>query len=150
MTPVWVQRGQPAFEVVEDYIASGIWGKKRNMLGDTAIASIGSDGSLCGAAMFQNYTPEFGTVEISAAAASPRWLSRKVLWEMFSYAFDQIACQAVVLRCDPAASRVSRIFGAYGFKRHDIPRLRGRDKPEAIYILADDDWRGNGFHKEHK
>jgi len=118
------------------------------MPGDTIIASADSAGNALGAAIYQNYDPEHGVIELSAAAASPRWLSRKVLREMFSYPFDQLGCQAVAMRCDTDNSRLARIFTAYGFKRYDIPRLRGRDKGEAIYVLADDDWRANGFHKE--
>lgn len=149
MTPLWLQRGQSGFDCVERFISSRIWGASRHMLGDTAILSVGDDGGMSGAAMYQNYDTYNGTIEISAAAVSPGWLSRRVLYEMFEYPFEQLGCQAVVMRCDPEDKRIARIFGAYGFNRYDIPRLRGRDKAEAIYVLADDDWRSNGFHKEN-
>lgn len=147
MTPVWLHRSQPGFGDVEAYVSTSIWGEPREIPGDTALLSVAPSGDLVGAAIFQNYNADAGTIEISAAASSPRWLSRRVLREMFSYPFDQLGCQAVVLRCDPASRRLDRILTAYGFNRHDIPRLRGRDCPEAIYVLADDAWRSNGFHR---
>ena len=119
------------------------------MPGNTMLVSLDRAGEALGAAIFQNYNPDHGTIEISAAAVSPKWLSRSVLREMFEYPFGQLACQAVVLRCDPGDNRLGRIFTAYGFERYDIPRLRGRDRAEAVYILADDVWRANGFHKEN-
>lgn len=98
--------------------------------------------------VYCNYDKDAGVVEISGAADTPRWLTRPVLHEMFSYAFDELGCQAVVMRVDPGNSRLDRMLRAYGFTRHDLPRMRGREKAEAIYILGDDIWRANGFHKE--
>lgn len=143
-----MQRGSMDFEAVERFVSTKIFGHEKKMFGDTAIVSLGSDGRPRGAAVFQNYNAKHGTIEISAAAISPRWLSRGILREMFGYAFDQLKCQAVVLLCDPDDKVMGRIAPAYGFKRYDIPRLRGRDKAEAVFVLADDDWRGNKFQKE--
>ena len=148
MTPVWLQRGADGFDAVERFISAKIWGKPSAMPGNTIIVSRDSEGNALGAAIFQNHNPDYATIEISAAAASPRWLTRLVLREMFEYPFNQLGCQAVVMRCDPNDKRLSRIFGAFGFARYDIPRLRGRDIGEAIYVLADDAWRLNNFHKE--
>ena len=149
MTAVWLQRGADGFDAVERFISEKIWGKAATMPGNTVLVAIDRLGNSLGAAMFQNYNPDYGTVEISAAAVSPRWLSRSVLREMFEYPFLQLDCQAVVLRCGTNDKSLGRIFTAYGFKRYDIPRLRGRDKAEAVYILADDVWRANGFHKDN-
>lgn len=119
------------------------------MPGDTILVSFGLDGAAKGAAIFQNYDKFNGTIEISAASIATRWLSRGILHEMFAYPFNQLGCQAVILRCADTDKRMARILPAYGFNRYDIPRLRGRDKPEAIYVLGDDEWHANGFHKEH-
>lgn len=101
------------------------------------------------AVLFNNWDKDAGVIELVAASDSARWLTRPVLLDMFSFAFDQIKCQAALLRCDPENTRLARILTSYGFTRHDIPRLRGRDKAEALYILGDDEWRTNGFHKEN-
>lgn len=137
------------FDAVEHFISSSIWGAPRGMQGETIMASVDGAGTILGAVIFQNYDPENGVIEMSAAAASPRWLTRPVLFDMFTYAFDQLKCQAVAMRCEADNNRLARIFGAYGFQRYDVPRLRGRDRPESIYVLGDDVWRKNGYHKEH-
>lgn len=105
-------------------------------------------GQIIGACLFHNWQPDEGVIELTSASVSPRWLSRPILRAMFGYAFDSLGCQAAVMRVDPENTRMCRIASAFGFKRHDIPRLRGRDKAEALFILGDDEWRAGRFYKE--
>lgn len=148
MKAVWLHRGGEEFSAVEIFISCKIWGHPKKMPGDTAIVSVSGRGDALGAALFYNYSSSHGTIEISGAGISGRWLSRAVLYEMFAYPFNQLGCQAVYMQCDPGDAVLARIFAAYGFQRYDIPRLRGRDKAQAVYVLGDDVWRNNGFHKE--
>lgn len=104
--------------------------------------------AIIGACLFHNWDADAGVIELTSASLSPKWLSRPVLRAIFGYAFDELKCQAVVLRVDPDNVRMCRIASAFGFQRHDIPRLRGRDKAEALFILGDDEWRGGRFFKE--
>ena len=128
-------------------LSNGIWGEPREIAGDTILAVTKGE-NVVGIVAFHNYDAHAGVMEMSAAAETPRWLSRKVLAEMFGYVFEECGCQAAVLRCDPKDKRMERIATAYGFKRYEIPRLRGRDKSEAIYVLGDDEWRANGYHRK--
>jgi RimJ/RimL family protein N-acetyltransferase len=112
-------------------------------------AAVAGHGKIVAAVLFHNWDKGAGVIEISAASDNKRWLSRAVLLELFSYAFNRLGCQAVVARIDPENTSLARIFASYGFKRYDLPRLRGRNKGEAVLILGDDDWRANGFHKEY-
>jgi RimJ/RimL family protein N-acetyltransferase len=149
MIAVWSHPSQgPLYSAMVEFLAVRIWGKIKPMPEGTIMA-VAKGGVIVGGALFNNYDPDAGTIEISAASDDPRWLTRPILWEMFSFPFDQLGCQAVLLRVDPANTRLARILAAYGFVRYDIPRLRGRDKGEAIFILTDDAWRANKFHKEH-
>ena len=148
MTAIWMHRGTSEFDAVERFISAKIWGKPKVIPGDTIIAAADKAGNALGAAIYQNYYPDTGVIEMSAASVSPRWLTRPFLREMFGYPFNQLGCQAVVLRCDVDNTRLDRILKAYGFTRHDVPRLRGRNRDEAIYVLAEEVWRANGFHKE--
>jgi len=109
--------------------------------------AICNDGVVIAAVIFNNWDDETGVIEISAASDSKRWLTRRVLKEMFEYPFLRLGCQAVAARGDSENMSLHGIFPAYGFKRYDIPRLRGRDKIESVYVLSDDDWKANGFHK---
>lgn len=102
---------------------------------------------LIGAVLAHNYQPDCGVIEMTAAATSARWLTRPVLFQMFDYAFNQVGCQAVVLRVAPDNTRTLRIATAFGFKLYEIPRLRGRDQSEIVCVLADDEWRSGRFVK---
>lgn len=114
------------------------------MTGGTVMAVADGD-QIIGACLFHNWDKDNGVIELTSASVSPRWLSRAILRDMFGYAFDQLRCQAAVMRVDPENLRMCRIATAFGFKRYDIPRLRGRDKAEALFILGDDEWRAGKF-----
>lgn len=107
-------------------------------------------GELLGAAVFHNYEPESGVIEVSGASSSARWLPRQVLYELFSYVFDQLGCQMAVFRVSEKNTRLHRIMRAYGFDEFRIPRLAGRHEDQILFTLTDDAWRANGFHREHR
>lgn len=98
-----------------------------------------------GGVVFYNYDPEAGVMEISAAGT--HWLSRKVLFAMHEYVFDTAGCQLAMLRVSERNERMLRIAEAYGYRKHLIPRMGGRDEAQAIMTLTDDDWRASRFHK---
>lgn len=144
----WCRSDSDQGRAVVAFMAQRIWGESRDMPAGEVMAVLDGE-TLAGAVLFHNYEPRAGLLEMSGAAASKRWLTRPVLREMFGYPFGQLGCQAVIMRCDPTDKPLSRILTSYGFKRYEIPRLRGRLKAEAFFVLSDDDWRENGFHKEN-
>lgn len=148
MKTLWVHHTQAGYDDLVRFLTERIWGDDRKMSLGTVMAVLDED-TVKAVVLFHNYEPEAGVIEISGASDSRRWLSRPLLKEMFGYAFIQSKCQAVIARIDPENNQLARIFKAYGFTRHDIPRLRGRDKPESIFVLTDDTWAANGFHKEY-
>lgn len=102
---------------------------------------------LIGVTVFHHLNREDGVMEISGASTSAKWLPRKVLFEKFSYVFDQHGCQLCVMRVSEHNARMIAVAKKYGFTGHLIPRLRGRDEAEWIFTLADDEWRESRFHK---
>lgn len=115
---------------------------------ETGTVMLVADGEkIVAGVLFHNWQSKSGVVQISAASDSKRWITRPILKDLFSYAFNTIGAQAVIA-CMDAGRPLTRIFEAYGFTRHEIPRLRGRDKAEAVMVLGDDQWKANGFHKE--
>ena len=111
------------------------------------------DGSaLIAVVIYHNWDPEAGVIEISAAATSKRWLTRKVLHEIFAYPFERLEYQMVVARVSPnnqtkSGRGTTRIFRSFGFDEYRIPRLRGRDEDEIIFTLTDDQWRSKTMEK---
>lgn len=143
---LWAYPSDGMYEPLVRFITERIWGAPHEMTVGTVMAVAEGD-KIIGACLFHNWQPDEGVIELTSASVSARWLSRPVLRAMFSYAFDRLGCQAAVMRVDPENKRMCRIATAFGFKRYDIPRLRGREKSEAIFIIGDDDWRGGKFAK---
>lgn len=107
------------------------------------------DDAMVAVVLFNNYHPDSGVIEMHGASENKRWLTKRSIYEMFSYVFEQLKCQMAVMRVSEKDKRLHRILTSYGFKNHYIPRLRGRNEGEHIFTLEDDVWRSNGFHKEH-
>lgn len=105
--------------------------------------------------VYHNWDKPSGVIEVSGGSTTPKWLTRRVLWEMFDYPFNQLGNQLVAMRVSERNAMwngrgLPRLLKSYGFKAYPIPRLRGRDENEIVYTLTDDDWRANGFHKDNR
>lgn len=150
MTPLWAHwREQPDFfEAISEFVSHRIWNVKKDFGKGTALG-VFDNGTMVAGVIYHALDRQAGVLEMSSASDSPRWLSRPILLEMFNYPFNEQGCQAVVLRVDPDNKRLKRILTAYGFHYYELPRLRGRNRPERVFILGDDEWKANGFHKEY-
>lgn len=117
--------------------------------GECRAIGVAQGDQLAGGFVFNEYSPEFGVIELSFAGTGKRWLTRPVLYGMFSYVFDGIGCQMACSRTPASLKSAVRITNAYGFKQVTVPRLFGRDQDGIISTLTVEDWRANGFHKEN-
>lgn len=149
MTIVWGDSNNPDVNAaLGSWCAAHIDGIRNGFLNFTSMGVI-LDNELIASLVYHNFDRKAGVIEISAASITPRWLTRPVLKAMFSYPFEELGCQMVVLRVSERNTRLMRILTAYSFDHVTVPRLRGRDEAERIFFLTDDAWRSNGFHKEH-
>lgn len=105
------------------------------------------DGTLIGGTVYTNWDPRAGVIELSTAATTPRWLSPRVLHAIFSYPFDEIGCQMVVLRVSERNTRMVKIAKRFGFEGYLIDRLRGRDEAEWVFTLTAEAWRDTKFER---
>ena len=108
---------------------------------------VARDEQLVGGFVFHDYVPEFGVIELSFASADPRWLTRPVLYGVFSYVFDAMGCQMACSRTPASLRPALRMVRAYGFKQVTVPRLFGREEDGIISTLTVEDWKSNGFHR---
>jgi RimJ/RimL family protein N-acetyltransferase len=134
------------YRALEGFVSERIWGYFREFGVGRAMV-VADKGKIIAALIYNNYDPHTGVIEISGAADTPRWLAKHVLREMFDFPFKRLGCQAVFMRGDESNINLTRILPVYGFKRYDIPRLAGRGKTQAIYVLSDDDWAASKFNK---
>ena len=136
--------------MLSKWVADLIWPGKLRDFGNCQTMAVFEDGELIAGMVYHNYEPEAGVIEISGAGTSKRWLTRQTLRKMFAYPFEECGCQAVVMRCDPEDAALRRMLTAYGFELYVIPRLRGRDKDENVFLLTDDAWASNKFNRREK
>ncbi len=148
MTIVWGGEACPEInDGIAHFVASHIPGCGRGFTGHVTMGVIEGENLLAGV-VYHNWSPEADIIELSAASISKRWLTRPVLKAMFSYPFDEIGCQIVVLRVSENNTAMIRIAKAYGFQAHIIPRLRGRDEAEYLLTLTEEDWRSSRFNRK--
>lgn len=111
--------------------------------GDAVALGFEHKGEIVGGLVFHNWSPEHGVIEVSAGSTNPRWLCRSILAEATAYAFDRCACQSLVTRTSPENSSVLKIWRALGAAEVEIPHLRGRGKPETVFVLTQDAWNAS-------
>lgn len=128
---------------IPDVSPYGFGGHKCQAIGVTTDA-----GELVGGMVFHEWWPEHGTIEFSGAATTPRWLTRRILDELFGYAFDEVGAQLLITRNSARNHRLHRQLKAYGFDRIDIPRLFGRDEDGVVWTLTAEAYRAGRFHVE--
>lgn len=105
-------------------------------------------GEIVAGLVYHNWHPEAAVIEISGAATDARWLTPRVLREMFRIPFGSFRCQMVVFRISPSNEHLLGIIRRFGFTEHRIPRLRGRDEDEIIATFTDDQWRAHPLLRE--
>lgn len=134
-------------DLLSRWVADLIWPGKGRDFGNCQGMVVIEDGQAIAGMIYHNYEPQSGVIEISGAGTSKRWLTRETLRVMFAYPFKECGCQAVVMRVASHDKPLHRMLKAYGFDHYVLPRLRGRNEDENVFILTDDAWRSNKFNR---
>lgn len=133
------------------WAAARIWPDREDAWRDVAavarVMAVFDEDELLAVMIYHNWDPKADTIEISGAAAHPRWLTRQTLWSLYAYPFDVLGCQLVVQRNAAGNARVNRILKKLGFYPVTIPRLRGRFEDEIIWTLTVENWRAGAHGK---
>lgn len=105
------------------------------------------NGNLIGGTAFHNYYPKEGVIEMTSASINSRWLNRAMLKAIFTYVFEFLGCQMVVMRVSEHNSRMLNIADRFNFDLYTIPRLRGKNEAEVVCTLTNDQWRSSRFNR---
>jgi len=132
---------------VEKFIAPLVPGCPDGFGASRCVGIIDQDGRLIAGWAWHGWNPHAGTIEFSGAAISPRWMTRKILHELFDYAFNGIGCQMIVTRNSAANTRLHRQLSRFGFDRFDIPRLFGRNEDGVVWSLTREQWLASEFEQ---
>lgn len=145
---VWLSNEHQHNPTVQTFVASRIEGEPRNFSPCLCLAVI-KDEKMVAGVVLHNWQKKHGVIEVTGASDDKRWLTRKVLWQIYNMIFNDIGCQMAVHRNADGAD-INRMCRSYGFTETRLPRMRGRNSDEILMTLTDDAWRMNGFHKENK
>ncbi|MBL0848965.1 MAG: hypothetical protein EU981_02580 [Candidatus Liberibacter ctenarytainae] len=101
------------------------------------------DESLIAGVIYHNYCPTAQVIELSGASDDKRWLTSKSIKQIYHYPWNELKCQAVVNRVPDEDLPQHRMLASLGAIRHHIPRLRGRNAAENIYVMTYEAWMSN-------
>lgn len=105
------------------------------------MAVLDGSGRLVAGLVFHNYSPEYGVIEVSAAATDRRWATRTVLNAACDYIFAH--CQMAVARTSMDNTATRRLWKAMGAEEIILPRMRGRMADEALQLLTSEAWNAS-------
>lgn len=92
---------------------------------------LAEDDRIIAGVVYHNYLEQYGNIEISMAADSPRWATPEALAVFLGYPFRQLRCRRVTT-CTPASNkRALRFNYGIGFQKEGMIR-QGYGKEDMI------------------
>ena len=114
----------------------------------TAIGIMDANEELAGGVVFNNYQPEYGGIEISFVARSPKCLTKNIICGIFAYPFDQLRVKRVTAVTPRKAASARRFLEKFGFKREGVLRRGFGNDDAIIYGLLEKEWRRSRFTRD--
>lgn len=106
------------------------------------------DGALIGGVVFNNYYPELGDVEISAAFATGAWFRPRTLCRVFAYPFVDLGCQRLTDHVPRKLKAARRFAEKAGFRLEGVKRRAAANGSDLmLYGLLKEDCRFLGGHR---
>ena len=132
-----------------NYVACRVFNREHDFGPCGSIGVLQGD-RLLGVVVFHNWLPEYGIIELSAAADSPKWLCRRSIKEIMTICFEQHGCQQVVSRMAIENTRAIQIYDFLGFDTIVLPNMRGSGKHEHLKLLTKEKWAAHRLNKVHQ
>lgn len=115
--------------------------------GDCKAIGVGHGGKLVAGVVYHNWSPEWGLIEMSAAADDRRWMTRRVVNDLLAYPFG--FCRAVMAQTDETGPARS-IWQRLGAAETTIPDMRGEGEANIVFILSKTTWQAGRFCMENR
>lgn len=104
------------------------------------------DDKLIAGFVYSDWQPQFGTMEMSLAADSPRWATRRVIHELLAYPFIVRECQRVTVVTSQNNHKALRLAEGVGFVREAIvERAYGKDENAILLRLFREEWEAGKY-----
>lgn len=142
------------------FVASWVGGKIPHMNGVgfgpcASLAVVDRSNNLAAGLVFHSHQPQYGNIQMSFAAATPRWLTRRLATAILRYPFTQLGVQRVtaITPSDPTTS-VWQFLTRFGFQKEGRVRKGLGTDDAIIWGLLASEWRLSRFNAdravEHK
>ncbi len=133
---------------VERFVSSQVPNCPEGFGNCQAIGVVDKSGKLVAGWVWHDWNPSAEIMEFSGASITPRWMTRKILHQLFAYAFELVGCQMIVTRNSETNTRLHRQLTRFGFDRINIPRLFGRSENGVVWTLTEEQWKAGEFYVE--
>lgn len=123
--------------------ACSLFGKPPEVYGSDArfAAIVDESGKGLAAAVYTDYYPVDGTLQLHFAAESPRWATREIIREILGYAFETCGVQKLWTATPQQNERALKLNYGLGFKREAIlQRHFGRGTAAVICRMYHEDY----------
>lgn len=130
-----------------DRFVAALLGFERGFGPNASMGFHDRNGDLVAGVVFHNWQPEYGVIEVSAAALSPKWLTRARMNTVAEYVFDGIECRMVVARHSERNTIARKLWDRLGAREIRMPKLRGPDEDEMVALLTREEWKASRFAK---
>lgn len=89
-----------------------------------AIGVVDTSGNPMAGVVYHDYQKEFGTIQLSVAAVTPRWATKNVIRGLLMYPFHQLGCHLIWASTPHKNERVIRFNKGIGFTQEAVLRDR--------------------------
>ena len=110
-----------------------------------ALGVVNGDGRIVGGVVFHGWNKHYRSMEVSCAADSAKWLSRRIITGILSYPFEQLGVNRLSSVTRPEDERTRHVLEALGFVCEGTGRGVFGDYDGVSYSLLSDDWRAGRF-----
>lgn len=135
-------------KAIADFVAQMIPHCRYGFGNCKTIGVIDAAGRTIAGIVFHNWNPQFGLIEITAAALPrSRWFMRETIRRMYGYPFDIAQAQMILHWVRADNTPLLRQLAAIGCTRTLVPRMFGRDMDAMLCTLTCEQWKANRINK---
>lgn len=133
---------------IAEWISNRIPYLRGESLGPCTTFTVANDAGtkILGAVAFHNYRPTFRSVEWSAAADTPNWLSVPIINKIMAYPFSQLGCVRITAFIAKKNRRSCEFQERFGFKHEGTLRRQAGGDDLKIYGLLNSEWKRSRFN----
>lgn len=96
--------------------------------------------------VYSDYQPNFRTIEMSIAADSSKWASKRVIYELLAYPFIGCDCQRITVTTAETNHKALRLATGVGFVQEAVvERAYGKNENAVLLRLFKEEWQAGKY-----